>query len=157
VSLQGASAGSGDLVLVISRVLDAPRSLVFQAWTEREHLMRWAAPEGFIVTYWEGDLRPGGRWRACMRSPDGRDYWHGGVYREIVAPERLVYSFAWDRDADQPPHEMLITLTLAESDGKTLMTFRQERLETQSSLDSHEEGWTEAFVRLAGYLRTVPS
>lgn len=64
--------------LVITRILDAPGSLVFKAWTEPEHLVYWSCPHGFTLTHCEGDLRPGGAWRSCMRSPEGRDLWLGG-------------------------------------------------------------------------------
>jgi uncharacterized protein YndB with AHSA1/START domain len=104
--------------LVITRSFDAPRSLVFKAWTEREHLVHWSAPKGFTITHSEGDLRPGGAWRACMRSPDGVDLWLGGVYREIVEPERLVFTHAWEDADGKRGHETLVTVTLTEHAGR---------------------------------------
>ena len=77
--------------LVITRVFDAPRELVFECWTEPEHLRHWqGAPRGFTVTSHETDIRPGGFFRICMRSPDGVEHWLEGDYREMVKPERLV-------------------------------------------------------------------
>ncbi len=82
--------------LVIKRLFDAPRSLVFDAWTKPEHLEHWqGAPRGFTVTAHDVDLRPGGAFRICMRSPEGVDHWLQGVYREIVKPERLVFTHVW--------------------------------------------------------------
>lgn len=141
--------------LVITRSFDAPRSLVFKAWTEAEHLVLWSAPRGFTITHSEGDLRPGGTWRACMRSPDGKDLWLGGVYREIVAPERLVFTHAWDGPDGKRGHETLVTVTLADRAGKTELTFRQAFFESVEARDGHGEGWAECFDLLSDYLKTV--
>jgi len=152
VSAHAEAPDAAELVLVIERVFAAPRELVFRAWTEREHLMRWGAPHGFVVTHCEADPRPGGFWRACMRSPEGKEHWNGGVYREVLAPERLVYTLAWDDEAGRPGHAMLITVTFAEEDGKTRMTFRQEGFESVASRDGHRGGWSEVFEKLAEHL-----
>jgi uncharacterized protein YndB with AHSA1/START domain len=137
--------------LVITRAFEAPRDLVFEAWTRPEHLVRWSAPRGFTITHGEGDARPGGAWRCGMRSPEGIDHWLGGVYREIAQPERLVFTHAWEDDG-QPGPETLVSVTLAEHAGKTLLTFRQAGFESIASLDSHREGWTECLDGLAEYL-----
>jgi len=138
--------------LVITRIFDAPRSLVFKAWTEPEHLVHWSAPRGFTMTHCEGDLRPGGAWRACMRSPERGDLWLGGVYREIVAPELLVFTHAWDDENGKRGHETLVTVTLADHAGKTKLTFRQAFFESVASRDGHQGGWTQCFDLLAEYL-----
>jgi len=78
--------------LVITRTFDAPRELVWQAWTEPDRLMRWWGPKGFTAPVCTVDLRVGGRYLSCMRSPEGQDYWSTGVYQELVAPARLVYT-----------------------------------------------------------------
>jgi len=75
-------------IVVITRVFNAPRSRVFAAWTEAEHLARWFGPKRFTVPSCETDPRPGGAFRVCMRSPEGRDFWVRGVFRQFVAPER---------------------------------------------------------------------
>ena len=80
--------------LVITRVLDAPRSLVFKVWTEPEHLVRWWGPKDFTAPSLEMDVRPGGAWRACIRSAEGTDYWMQGVYREVVEPVHHSFSSA---------------------------------------------------------------
>ena len=87
-----AATESAERVLVIERLFDAPRSLVFKVWTHPEHLMRWWGPHGFTLPSCRIDLRPGGVWRFCMRSPEGNNYWQQGVYREIMEPERLVFT-----------------------------------------------------------------
>ena len=76
--------------LVIKRIFDAPRELVWDAWTEPEQIMRWWGPKGFSAPVAKIDLRVGGAYLNCMRSPEGKDFWSKGVFREIVAPERLV-------------------------------------------------------------------
>ena len=135
--------------LVITRFFAAPRSLVFKAWTEREHLIHWSCPHGFTLTQCEGDLRPGGAWRACMRSAGGTDLWLGGVYREIVENERLVYTHAWDGADGTPGHQTLVTVLLSDDHGKTKLTFRQQFFDSVESRDGHRGGWTECFEKLA--------
>ena len=83
---------AGERELVVTRVFAAPRGLVFAAWTEPEHLKRWWGPKSFTMPYCEIDLRPGGVFLRCMRSPEGRDFWVTGVFREVVVPEKLVFT-----------------------------------------------------------------
>jgi len=143
---------SEDLELVITRVFDAPRELVFRAWTDRNHLTSWWGPRGFRATSWTMDVRPGGAWRGCMRSTGGLDYWSQGVYREITPPEKLLFTFAWDGDHDMPTTETVVTIFFTEEDGKTKMTFRQTPFDSVEQRDSHEEGWSESFEGLAAYV-----
>src|SRR5436189_29878 len=94
-----AAADPGERVLVITRVFDAPRELIWKLWTDPAHAKHWMGPRGFTATHFEQDPRPGGAWRGCLRqADDSRELWQGGVFREIVEPERLVYTFAWDRE-----------------------------------------------------------
>ncbi len=76
--------------LTITRVFDAPRELVWKAWTEPERVKRWWGPKSFTTPVSKIDLRVGGKYLYCMRSPEGKDFWGTGIFREIVAPERLV-------------------------------------------------------------------
>jgi uncharacterized protein YndB with AHSA1/START domain len=148
-------ARADELELTITRVFNAPRDLVFRAWTEPERMAKWGGPEGFAPTYVEMDARPGGAWRLGMRSPEGQEYRQGGVVREIVPPERLVYTFAWEEGDGTPGHETLVTLTLAEHGpdaAQTLMTFQQASFENVESRDGHREGWDSAFNALDAYL-----
>jgi uncharacterized protein YndB with AHSA1/START domain len=147
-----AAALAAERELVINRVIDAPRSLVFKIWSQPEHLVRWWGPKGFTAPSCEMDLRPGGAWRACIRSPEGTEHRMQGSYREIVEPERLVFTFAWEDDEGKPGHQTLVTVTFAEQDGKTRLTFHQATFESVESRDSHHGGWSECFDRLEDYL-----
>jgi uncharacterized protein YndB with AHSA1/START domain len=141
-----------DATLRIERRLAAPRALVFAAWTEPRHLRRWSAPHGFEIPVSEGELREGGRWRATMRAPDGTEHRLVGTYREIVPPERLVFTHAWLEADGRPGPETLVTVILEEADGGTLMRFTQTGFASPASRDGHAGGWTEAFERLDAHL-----
>ena len=147
-----AGARSSERELVITRVFDAPRPLVFKAWTEPERLVRWWGPEGFTLPSCEMDLRPGGAFRFLMRSPEGNDHRLQGVYREIAEPERLVFTSAWVDADGKPGHETLVTVTFAEHGAKTTLTLHQAVFESVESRDGHEAGWTECLDRLAALL-----
>jgi uncharacterized protein YndB with AHSA1/START domain len=148
-----AAAESTEAELVITRLFDAPRELVFQCWTEPEHLQHWqGAPRGFTVTQTESDIRPGGFFRISMRSPEGVDRWLEGHYREILKPVRLVFTHHW-LDADKKPgKQTLVTITLAERDGKTELTLRQSGFPSVESRDGHKYGWGSALDVLADYI-----
>lgn len=138
--------------LTITRLFDAPRELVFEAWTNPDHLARWWGPAGFHATSCTVRLEEGGRWRTCMT--DGTDeHWASGVYHEIVPPERLVFSFSWEEPKGTREHDTLVTVTLDDRDGKTEMTFHQAIFRTVESRDGHVEGWRESFTDLAAYLK----
>lgn len=148
-----ATDAPAELSLTLTRILDAPRELVFRAWTEPEHLMQWSAPHGFTVTHAKGDLKPGGTWRSCMRSPDGKDLWLGGTYLEIAPPERLVFTHGWDEDG--PGRETTVTVTLEDYNGKTKLTLHQSGFTSIASRDGHEGGWSETLDRLATYASSL--
>lgn len=154
--------------LVLTRVFDAPRELVFRAWTEPEHLAEWWGPKGFTNPVCEADPRPGGEWRICMRAPDGTDYWCGGVYREVAPPERYVATDCFlDEDGavvdpiehygmpEGTPAEMLMTVTFEEVEEGTKVTVHQ----TMPTGTAHEagayEGWSQSFDKLEAYLEDV--
>jgi uncharacterized protein YndB with AHSA1/START domain len=138
--------------LVITRVFDAPRELVWKAWTDRELAMQWSGPKGFEPVDFSLDAQPGGEWRFTMRSPESGELANRGVVREAVEPERLVFTFAWDNDDGTPGREMLITIDFADIGGKTEMTFRQGIFESVEDRDGHIEGWSESFDKLAAFL-----
>jgi uncharacterized protein YndB with AHSA1/START domain len=147
--------------LVIERIFDAPRERVWKAWTDPELLMRWWGPEGFTAPVIQVDLRVGGKYLYCMRSPDGKDYWSTGVYREIVAPERFVAtdSFADEYGNVVPatyygmsseyPGEYLVTMTLEEQGGKTALTLVHAGMPSGEDRESARAGWTGSFDKLA--------
>jgi uncharacterized protein YndB with AHSA1/START domain len=111
------SEPASDREIVVTRVFDAPRALVFKAWTDPKHLAHWWGPNGFSITTYEMNFKPGGVWRFVMHGPDGRDYQNEQVYVEIVEPERLVY-----RHVPHPQFQM--TVTFADDGGKTKLTAR---------------------------------
>jgi uncharacterized protein YndB with AHSA1/START domain len=153
--------------LVVARAFDAPRDLVFRAWTEAERLKRWWGPRDFTMPYCEIDLRPGGIFLRCMRSPEGRDLWVTGVFREVVASERLVFT---DSFADaggnvvpaehyglEPglPLERLVTVTFEEHAGSTTVTVRHAGLLPGAERDLVRHGWAGGLNSLAEYLATA--
>ena len=108
--------------LVINRIFEAPRELVFKAWTDPKHLIHWWGPKGFTNTIHEIDIRPGGVWRFIMHGPDGVDYHNRMVFTEIVRPERIAY----DHGRDEPgnPTDFQMKVDFAEQAGKTKLTMR---------------------------------
>src|SRR6266851_226245 len=141
--------------LVIERIFDAPRELVFKAWNEPQHLVRWLGPQGFTGTIIKMDARPGGGYRFHMRSAEGIEYWQQGVYREVVAPARFVSTCAWaDAYGNPTGPETLMTVTFEEHDGKTKLTFQQV-FESAAARDAHRSGTASALDRLAEYLATI--
>lgn len=142
--------------LTIVRTFDAPRELVFSLWTTPEHTIRWMGPRDYPATHFEQDVRVGGKWRGCLTGgPEshapGSELWQGGEYRDIVPPERLVFTFAWD---DGP--ETVVTIILTETDdGGTRMVFHQTPFDTAGNRDGHGEGWNSSFDRLVDLI-TLP-
>src|SRR5262249_5664345 len=149
-----AATASAERELVITRIFDAPRHLVFKAWTEPERLMRWWGPRGFTMTVCKMEFRPGGAYRFCMRSPEGAEHWSQGVFREIVEPERLVLSGAWVDAEVKPGHETLLTVGFADHGGKTKLTLHQAVFESVTARDAHRGGWASSLDCLAEYLAT---
>jgi uncharacterized protein YndB with AHSA1/START domain len=142
--------------LVVTRLFDASRDLVFECWTTPEHLRHWqGAPRGFTVTSSESDIRPGGFFRICMRSPDGMDHWLEGHYREIAKPERLVFTHVWLDASRKPGKETLVAITFAERDGSTELILRQTGFPSLESRDGHKFGWSSALDVLVDYLTGV--
>lgn len=146
-------ADSSERTLVITRIFDAPRRLVFKAWTEPEHLARWWGPRGHTTSVSEMDFRPGGAYRFRMRSPEGVVHWWHGTIREIVEPERIVWSCMLD-DADGKPvyAETLLTVTFEDHGAKTRLTLHQGVFETVTARDGHHAGWNSGLDRLAEVL-----
>ena len=113
-----------DREIVLSRVYDFPRPLVFEAWTKPEHISQWFGPAGYTTTTHEADFRVGGRWRFVMHAPDGRRYDSRIVFLDIAEPERLVFEHGSDVDDD--PGRFHVTITFdVQSNGKTVVTLRQ--------------------------------
>lgn len=133
--------------LYIERVFDAPRELMWTLWTDADYARRWFGPEGFSCIHFEGDARPGGRWKGGMRNDaTGQAHWAEGEFRELTPPEHILYTYGW---ADELV-ETLIDIRFEDiGDGRTLMRFRQGPFPTASSRDGHDQGWSSAFNKLA--------
>ena len=113
---------SAERELVITRTFDAPRELVFKAWTDPKHLINWWGPKGFTNTFQEINVSPGGVWRFIMHGPDGVDYPNMIVYIEVVKPERIVYSHGSGEEGD--PGQFQVIVTFAEQGSRTKLTAR---------------------------------
>ena len=150
-----ATAEPADRVLTVERVFDAPRHLVFKAWIEPGQLYRWFGPRRFTISSYTMDPRPGGPWRVCMVSPEGREHWVRGVFHEVVEPSRLSFTWAHEDPNGALGHETLVTVTFADAAGKTRLTLRQEIFESVTARDEHQSGWTSALECLAEYLATA--
>lgn len=144
-----------DRVLLLTRTFDASRSVVFKTWTEPKHVMRWWGPHGFEVISCEMDVRAGGTWRIHMRGPSGHEDRQYLVYREIVEPERIVFSYAFEDAMGKPGHETLVTVTFEEFGDKTKLTLHQAIFETAAVRDAHVSGWSDALDHFAEYLKKV--
>ena len=163
---------AADQDFVFTRTFNAPRVKVWQAWTEREQLIKWFGPKGSTISHAALDLRPGGTFHYALRSPDGKEMWGKWTFREIVAPKKLVLVSSFS-DAqggltpapmiDNWPLETLSTTTFEEQEGKTMITLRWAPLnasEVQRQTfarmhDSMRQGWGGTFEQLAAYLAKV--
>jgi len=134
--------------LTITRIFDAPRHLVFEAWTKPEHLKKWCAPKGFTIPSSEGEICPGGAWKSSMKTPEGELLKMGGVYQEVIPDEKLVFTHSWDKETGGSGHETVVTVTFADQDGKTKMHFHQAFFLDKESRDGHEGGWSQCFDKL---------
>jgi uncharacterized protein YndB with AHSA1/START domain len=138
---------------VFTRVFDAPRYLVFQVWTDPKHVAVWWGPTGFTNPVCELDVRPGGAILIHMRAPDGKIYPMTGEYKEIVAPERLMFTSAAMNPEGQAMFVNLNTVTFTERDGKTMMRLHTRVIETTVAfLGNLEEGWNLTLDRLEAHV-----
>jgi uncharacterized protein YndB with AHSA1/START domain len=138
--------------LTITRTLDAAPHDVFQAWLDPVRAREWMGPRGFQASHLESDARPGGEWRLSLRNEHGDELWQGGVYREIVEDQRLVFTFAWD-EKGRPGYETTVSVNFVPNAGKTMMTFQQGPFASMSERDGHRAGWNSTFDRLAEHVR----
>ncbi|MFZ0658496.1 MAG: SRPBCC domain-containing protein [Candidatus Binataceae bacterium] len=135
--------------LVITRVFDAPRTAVYNAWADPEQMVKWLGPKGFTGKIIKMDARPGGAYRFYMRDSQGGDHWQQGVFREIVEFERIVQTYAWADAAGNPTGpETLLTVTFEDHGAKTRLTLHQAVFESVTARDMHRGGWTSALDRL---------
>lgn len=136
--------------LRIVRRFDAAPERVWHAWTDPQALRQWMAPsDAFACEVAEADVRVGGRYRIVMKSPDGELHDVSGVYREVVPPRRLVYTWAWK---STPERESRVTIELRAADGGTELTLLHEQFFDAEARDRHNAGWTGCIERLGTFL-----
>jgi uncharacterized protein YndB with AHSA1/START domain len=153
--------------LFIERIFDAPLELVWKAWTDPAQMIRWWGPETFTSPSCKMDFRVGGTYLFCMRSPEGMDFWSSGVYREIKAFERIVYTDHLSDADGNPispetygmspdfPSEMLVTVTFEEhGEGKTRLTLHQAGIPAGQMTEMARAGWNGSLDKLAASLRS---
>jgi len=147
--------------IVGTRVFDAPRALVFSAWTDPKHLAQWWGPNGFTTTTHAFDFRPGGVWRFVMHGPDGRDYQNRITFDEIVPPERIAYRHGGGDDVE--PVQFSQTVTFQDlGNGQTLLTWHgtfpsaEERARVIREYGA-DKGLVQTMARLDEYVVTLSS
>lgn len=147
--------------ITITRIFNAPQERVWQRWTNPDQYMCWWGPKDFTSPYAKFDLRVGGKYLSCMRGPDGKEYWDTGTYKEIIEPNRIVYTDSladekgnvvpasyYGMGSDQPI-EMEVEVTLQDIGGKTQMTLEHCGLPEGEMLEMAKEGWNQSFDKLA--------
>jgi uncharacterized protein YndB with AHSA1/START domain len=150
---------------VITRVFNAPRKLVWRAWTDPEHVMRWWGPKHFTSPTCKIDFRVGGKYLYCMRSPEGQDFWSTGTYREIVPLQKIVCtdSFSDEKGNVVPashygmadfPLELQVTFLFEEFEGKTKLTSHHVGIPAGEMKEMTSAGWNESLDKLAEMLKS---
>lgn len=152
----------------ISRIINAPRDLVFKAWTDPEHLKHWFAPRGCSIHFTQIDVQPGGGFHSCIRTPDLKDCWCKGTYLEIVAPERIVFSMAVSDEhgnlitpeeagmAPDWPQETIVTVTFTAEGEKTKFTLHQTVSEILAKRTGAYPSWLDMLDILEAQLQQQP-
>jgi uncharacterized protein YndB with AHSA1/START domain len=148
--------------MVVTRVFDAPRALVWKAWTDPKYVMQWWGPKGFTSPFCKMDFRVGGKFLCCMKSPDGQEMWNGGEYHEIVPHEKIVYSlyFADSKGNKVDPAELGIEHEAIDGardvaifedfgNGQTKLTLIGNETMEEAKNSGQLEGWVEILDKLA--------
>ena len=136
--------------LILKRRLNAPPSKVYGAWTDCAKISHWFGPEDAEILRAETDVRVGGRFRIVFRGPDGEEHDVGGIYREVVPDQKLVFTWAW---RSTPERESLVTVALKRDGDGTLLTLLHERFFDEAARDRHGRGWNETLDKLESYVR----
>ena len=136
--------------LTIKRRLNAPPSKVYGAWTDCAKISHWFGPEDAEILRAETDVRVGGRFRIVFRGPDGDEHDVGGVYREVVPDQKLVFTWAW---RSTPERESLVTVALKRDGDGTLLTLLHEQFFDEAARDRHGRGWNGTLDKLESYVR----
>jgi uncharacterized protein YndB with AHSA1/START domain len=138
--------------LTLKRRLNAPPSKIYRAWTDAAKISRWFGPEDAEILRAETDVRVGGRFRIVFRGPDGEEHDVGGVYREVVPDQKLVFTWAW---RSTPERESLVTVALKRDGDGTLLTLLHEQFFDEAARDRHGRGWNETLDKLESYVREL--
>ena len=155
MSLQNRGAGlASERVLIIARTFDAPRDVVFDAWTKCEHVARWFGPKDFTVPHCNMDFRVGGTYRYCMLGPDGNEHWVSGTYKEIKKPEKLVFTWVREDNDGRIWLDNVVTLTFTDRGAQTAFTLNQQIFESIEERDAHNGGWSTCLDKLAEFVES---
>jgi uncharacterized protein YndB with AHSA1/START domain len=141
--------------LVLRRTFEAPCDLLFEVWSQPKHLVNWWGPNDFSLPYCDVDFRIGGTYRFCMRSPEGEDHWVAGVYREIVAPSKIAFTWIREDASGKALCNTVVTVEFEEVEGKTNFILTHDGFESLPYRDEHIGGWSQCLDRLGEYV-TVP-
>ena len=156
-----ATIKENNIKLQLTRVFDAPRELVFKAWTDANQFQQWfgaAACEGSSLQSARLDARTGGKYRLQVRRADGEFWTTVGTYREVKPPERLVFTWQFEKDGggdefgDVDPPEMLVTVEFKARGKQTELTLTHEKFASTESRDRHEDGWTRCLNELGNFV-----
>ena len=142
---------AGQPSVTLKRRLNAPAEKIYAAWTQPAQLVHWFGPaqtmQGSVQA--EMDVKVGGRFRVSFKTDDGEFHQVGGVYREVVPNERLVFSWAWHTT---PERESLVTVSIKREDEGAILTLTHEKFFDQAARDGHQRGWTGTLEKLERYL-----
>ncbi|BCA56907.1 activator of HSP90 ATPase [Nitrospira sp. KM1] len=151
---------ANELKLVITRIFDAPRDIMWRAWTDTERFKQWfKSKDGMNILSVKMDVRVGGRYRIQTRHPESEYFTSVGVYREVHSPERLLFTWAWEKDGSEPdfgeaePPETLVTVEFHACGKQTEMVFTQTTFASAQSRDNHSRGWSAYFDQLAKFVK----
>jgi uncharacterized protein YndB with AHSA1/START domain len=156
-----ATIKENNIKLQLTRVFDAPRELVFKAWTDANQFQQWfgaAACDGGSLQSVKVDARVGGKYRLQVQKNDGEFFTTAGIYREVKPPERLVFTWAFEKDGsgdefgEVEPPEMLVTLEFKARGKQTELTLTHEKFASVESRDRHQDGWTRCLDSLGKYV-----
>lgn len=159
------SNSSGKKDIIIDRVLELPINKVWQAWTQSELCKKWWGPKDFTSPVCSLDFRMGGKYLNCMRSPEGKEFWSTGVYKEIIPYKKLVFTDSFSdkkgnvipaAEMDMPgdwPLEMLVTVSFEQTGEKTRMKLKHEGIPAEMH-DECTKGWNESFDKLEENINT---
>jgi len=135
--------------LTLKRRLKAPPARVFAAWTDPQQMKRWMGPADSTTITAEANVRVGGRYRILMRTPNGEEHDLSGVYRAVLANEKLVFTWAWK---STPERESLVTVLLEPEGDGTLLTLTHEQFFDEEARDRHQHGWRGALDKLESFV-----